>query len=89
MGRKVDGLDRCGVTGPWTRHVVRVCRSRLARSLARASKGVMHVWARPLGCVLLADALQGRPAGEGKCGGTGSVLEITDIITLHTGPLGG
>ena len=40
-------------------------------------------------CVLLADALQGRPAGEGKCGGTGSVLEITDIITLHTGPLGG
>ena len=32
MGRKVNGLERCGVAGPWTRRVVRVCRSRLARS---------------------------------------------------------
>ena len=34
----------------WTCHVDRVCRSRLTRSLARASKGVMHVWARPFAC---------------------------------------
>ena len=32
MGRKVNGLERCGVAGPWTRHAVRVCHSRLARS---------------------------------------------------------
>ena len=28
----MNGLKRCGVAGSWTRHAVRVCHSRLARS---------------------------------------------------------
>ena len=48
MGWTVDGLRRCEAVSHWPRHVVRVCRSRRVRSLARASKGVMHVWAKPL-----------------------------------------
>jgi hypothetical protein len=66
LGRHgVDGkwLGAVKAAGQWPRHVVRVCRSRRVRSLARASKGVMHVCS----------------AGEGKSWGTGSSLEIMDI----------